>query len=168
MRTTTAPRLRIQLPLLTAVALGTWAGLGAFTFVYAKGYSYLRDDPAACAHCHVMAEHYGAWQKGSHRSVATCNDCHTPHDFIAKYVVKARNGFWHSFHFTTGRYPEPLRITPPNHDVTESACRACHGAFVVAIDHAASLGEELVPAKSAAEDRLTCTRCHRYVGHWVR
>ncbi|HUF79037.1 MAG TPA: cytochrome c nitrite reductase small subunit, partial [Thermoanaerobaculia bacterium] len=47
------PSLRPLLP-LTAVLLGAAAGLGAFTFGYAKGYSYLTNDPAACANCHLM------------------------------------------------------------------------------------------------------------------
>jgi hypothetical protein len=28
-----------------------------YTFVYAKGYSYLTNDPGACANCHIMADH---------------------------------------------------------------------------------------------------------------
>ena len=31
-------------------------GLGLYTFVYAKGYSYLSNDPQGCANCHVMQE----------------------------------------------------------------------------------------------------------------
>ena len=155
--------MRRHLPLVLVVAIGSLIGLGGFTFVYAKGYSYLRDDPASCANCHVMSEHLSAWEKGSHRNAATCNDCHTPHDLVGKYTVKARNGFWHSFYFTTGRYPDPIRITPPNHEVTEEACRYCHEELTVAIDHGGVTGSSEGP-----EDRLTCTRCHRYVGHWVR
>lgn len=170
---TDAARMRPQLPLVLALVVGALIGLGGFTFVYAKGYSYLRDDPAACANCHVMSEHFAAWQKGSHRNVATCNDCHTPHNLGAKYAVKAKNGFWHSFYFTTGRYPDPLRITPPNHAVTEDACRYCHEELTRAIDlgvvEAPALGSGAGDAAhSPAEERLTCTRCHRYVGHWVR
>jgi cytochrome c nitrite reductase small subunit len=155
--------MRRHLPIILVVAIGSLIGLGGFTFVYARGYSYLRNDPAACANCHVMAEHFSAWQKGSHRTAATCNDCHTPHDLLGKYRVKAMNGFWHSFYFTTGRYPDPLRITPPNHEVTEEACRYCHADLTVAIDHGGVSGPS-----EGSEDRLTCTRCHRYVGHWVR
>jgi cytochrome c nitrite reductase small subunit len=147
--------------IVAAAALGIAFGLGLFTFGYAKGASYLTNDPAACANCHVMAEHFAAWQRASHRAVATCNDCHTPHNLIGKYVTKARNGFWHSFYFTTGRYPDPLRITPRNHDVTEGACRYCHQEIVAAIDVA-----QATPAH--ADARLSCVRCHTYVGHWVR
>ena len=144
---------------VTVVLLGGIVGIGAFTFVYARGASYLTNDPAACANCHIMSEHYTAWLKSSHRSVAVCNDCHAPHNLTGKYATKARNGFWHSFYFTTGTFKDPLRITPRNHEITENACRYCHEAITEAIDHAA-----------AAQDatQLECTRCHRYVGHLVK
>ena len=144
-----------------ALLLGLTIGLGAFTFVYARGYSYLSNDASVCANCHVMQEHLDAWNKSTHRSVATCNDCHTPHNLVGKYTVKARNGFWHSFYFTTGRFPDPLRITEPNRKVTEGACRYCHAEITEAIDHA--------PVKTGGSDEsMRCVRCHRYVGHWVR
>jgi cytochrome c nitrite reductase small subunit len=109
-------------------------GVGGYTFIYAEGYSYLTNDPAACANCHVMQDHYNAWLKSSHHSVAVCNDCHTPPGFVAKYATKVANGFWHSFAFTTGRFPEPLQITRRNHEVTEQACRKCHQEIVEAIE----------------------------------
>ena len=48
-----------------ALALGTMAGIGGYTFIYAKGGSYLRDDPRACANCHVMQDHFDGWIKAS-------------------------------------------------------------------------------------------------------
>jgi cytochrome c nitrite reductase small subunit len=156
------PRVR-HIALAAAVLLGVAAGLGAFTFVYAKGASYLTNDPAACANCHVMSEHFSAWTKSSHHAVAVCNDCHAPHDLVGKYKTKAVNGFWHSFYFTTGRYPDPLRITPRNREVTEHACRYCHQDVTDAIDHGTG-----VPDNGLGEARMLCTRCHDDVGHWVR
>jgi cytochrome c nitrite reductase small subunit len=94
-----------RLIVIAAVLVGLLIGLGGYTFVYAKGYSYLTNDPGACANCHVMRDHFAAWTRASHRAVAVCNDCHTPPDVVGKYVTKARNGFWHWFYFTTGRYP---------------------------------------------------------------
>ncbi len=143
--------------LSAAMLVGMAAGLALFTFGYARGYSYLTNDPQACANCHVMAEHYAAWTKASHRPAATCNDCHTPHDLVGKYATKAQNGFWHSFYFTTGRYPDPLRITRRNHEITEHACRKCHEEIVEAI-------EAHTPRKA---DETSCVRCHRTVGHLV-
>ena len=150
---------RRRLAVAAAVLMGVAIGLGGFTFVYAEGYSYVTNDPSACANCHIMSEHYDAWQKSSHHTVAVCNDCHTPHDNIAhKYWVKGKNGFWHSFYFTTGNFPYPIRITEPNREVVEHACRDCHDAISQTIDHGLAEGEEAV----------SCTHCHRYVGHLVR
>jgi cytochrome c nitrite reductase small subunit len=138
------------------VLAGAAAGLGAYTFVYAKGYSYLTSDPAACANCHVMGEYYSAWLKGPHRAAAGCNDCHTPHNIVGKYATKASNGFWHSFYFTTGNYPDHLKMRPRNVGVTEGACRHCHAAIVDAIDTHPG-GKE-----------LSCMRCHWDVGHMTK
>src|ERR671910_2543589 len=123
-----------RLLLAAAVVVGLLIGIGGYTFVYAKGDSYLTNDPVACANCHVMNDHYRAWTRASHRAVAVCKDCHTPPSLVPKYTTKARNGFWHSFYFTTGRYPDPLRITPRNHKVTELACRKCHDEITTSID----------------------------------
>ena len=136
------------------IIIGIAAGVGCYTFIYAKGYSYLTNNPASCANCHIMQEHYDGWVKSSHRAVATCNDCHTPPGFIAKYQTKASNGFWHSFAFTSGRFPEPLRIKPHNREVTEQACRKCHQEIVEAIEGPHGDGYN-----------LSCIRCHSSVGH---
>ena len=101
------------------VAMGLALGVGAYTFVYAKGASYLTNDPRACVNCHVMQEQYDGWIKSSHRSVATCNDCHAPHNLVGKYSTKAQNGFWHSFYFTFGNYADPIQITERNRKITE-------------------------------------------------
>ena len=144
---------------MLALVAGLAAGVGGYTFVYAKGSSYLTNDPAACANCHIMNDHYDGWLHGSHRAVATCNDCHTPAGLIPKYATKASNGFWHSFAFTSGRFPDPLRIKPHNREITEKACRKCHREITEAIDH--------VPPGESDDEALDCVRCHRHVGHDV-
>src|SRR5215213_11789319 len=116
------------------VAFGVIVGIGGFTFIYSRGYSYLTNDPQACANCHVMREQFDAWIKSSHRAVATCNDCHTPHNFFGKYYVKADHGFWHSYAFTTGNFHEPIRMKKRSQKVTEGACRYCHEEVVHAIE----------------------------------
>lgn len=146
--------MRAASSIVLGVAIGLVFGLAGYTFVYARGASYLTNDPAACANCHVMEEQYSAWQRSSHRTAAVCNDCHAPHTFAGKYATKAINGFWHSFYFTTGGFPDPIRITPRNAAVTEQTCRDCHEPVVAAIDHA--------PAEGRA---LSCVQCHRNVGH---
>ena len=62
--------MRVALAIVVpATVMGLLIGVGTFTFVYAKGYSYLTNDPSACANCHIMREHYEAWTKASHRAV---------------------------------------------------------------------------------------------------
>lgn len=142
--------------MIVAAGLGIAIGVGGYTFIYAKGASYLTNNPASCANCHIMHEQYDGWLKSSHRSVATCNDCHTPAGAVAKYVTKASNGFWHSFYFTTGRFHEPIQITPRNLEVTEQACQKCHTEITDAID----------PAHGRVKgEALSCLKCHRSVGH---
>src|SRR5262245_45614038 len=91
---------------IIAVAVGLAAGLGGYTFIYAKGGSYMTNNAAACANCHIMNEQFEGWTRSSHHNIATCNDCHTPPDFVGKYYTKMTNGFWHSFHFTRGDFHE--------------------------------------------------------------
>ena len=80
-----------------------------------EGFSYLSNDPKACVNCHIMRDHYDGWQKASHHAVATCNDCHTPHDSLSPSTSsKAENGFWHSKGFTLQDFHEPIRIRPRN------------------------------------------------------
>ena len=135
--------------------VGVALGLGAYTFAYAKGWSYLTNDPRACANCHVMNEQYDGWLKGSHRSVAVCNDCHVPHSVAAKYWTKARNGFWHSYYFTTGGFPEPIQASARSREIAESACLHCHEAVVQAMG---------TPAHAGSRE-ISCIRCHGSVGH---
>ncbi len=149
--------MKIAVLVTVIVLLGVSAGVGFFTFGYAKGASYLTNDPAACANCHVMQSQYDDWRHSSHRSVAVCNDCHTPPGLIPKYIVKAKNGFWHSYYFTLGGFHEPIRITESNRRVTELACRKCHAAIVEAID------SHPHPDDAYA---TSCIRCHSEVGHY--
>ena len=137
-----------------ASLIGLAGGIGAYTFIYARGASYLTDDPSACANCHIMKEHHDRWVKSSHRHVAVCNDCHTPSGFLAKYATKVSNGFRHSFAFTTGRFHEPLQIKSFNLEIVNQACRKCHGAIVAAIEG---------PHQTAQQ--IFCVQCHRWVGH---
>jgi cytochrome c nitrite reductase small subunit len=149
------PRLILH---LAAALAGVAVGVGGFTFIYAKGASYLGHDSAACANCHVMKEQFDGWAKSSHRAVAECNDCHAPHALLPKLAVKAENGFRHSLMFTTGRFHEPIQITPRNRAVTENACRHCHEEVVEAM-----IGVDASVHRS--DDAVSCIRCHGAVGH---
>lgn len=143
--------------ILLGTLVGLTIGIGIYTFVYAKGASYMTNDPAACANCHIMQDQYDGWLTGPHRSVAVCNDCHTPPGLVPKYATKALNGFWHSYAFTTGDFHEPIQIKQRNQRVTETACRKCHAAITLAIE-----GPE---GAHRADQDIACLRCHSDVGH---
>lgn len=145
------------LAIAVAGALGVLGGLGAFTLGYGDGASYLSNDPRACANCHVMQPQYDSYLKSSHENVATCNDCHLPHNFAGKWLTKADNGFFHSLAFTTGDFHEPIQIKARNRRVTQGACLYCHADFV---DH-------MLPVEPGGDVQL-CVHCHADVGHALR
>jgi cytochrome c nitrite reductase small subunit len=149
-----ASRMTRVLALAIALALGASVGITGYTFVYAKGASYLSNDPRSCANCHIMQDHLDGWVKSSHRSVATCNDCHTPAGLIPKYFTKADHGFFHSLAFTTGEFHEPIQMKDRSRKVTESACRKCHQDIVHDIETVQTVG-----------NTISCLRCHANVGH---
>jgi cytochrome c nitrite reductase small subunit len=144
-----------KLWVLAAVVVGVLVGIGAYTFRYAEGLSYLSNDPKACMNCHVMSEHYNSWVKSSHRKAATCNDCHVPHDFPMKYIVKAKNGWNHSKAFTLQNFPEPIRITHSNLLDLQNNCIECHKTIV----------GDIAGHENVARGDARCTECHRSVGH---
>ena len=132
-----------------------WASAG-FTFLYAEGLSYLSTDPKACANCHIMQPQYDSWQKASHHTVATCVDCHLPHDFIGKYLAKAENGYHHSKAFTLQDFHEPIMIKPKNEP---------HPAGQLPALPRRRSCTSRSPARRTAARRCSCVHCHRSVGH---
>jgi cytochrome c nitrite reductase small subunit len=149
-------RLERILPIALAVVVGIAAGIGSYTFRYAEGLSYLSTDPKACVNCHIMRPEYDGWQKSSHHQVAVCVDCHLPHSFIAKYLVKAENGWRHGKMFTLQNFDEPITVKAKGRAVLQENCLGCHGALVHGI---------VAMSDPARGDELTCTHCHSGVGH---
>ncbi len=148
--------LGMSLPaFLLCVLIGVALGLGGYTARYAEATSYLSDDPKSCVNCHVMRDVYDGWQKASHHGVATCNDCHTPHTLVAKYLVKAQNGYHHSKAFTFQEFHEPIRIGAANAKVLQVNCVDCHRGLTSTITGHAPAGG----------DDMSCVRCHASVGH---
>jgi cytochrome c nitrite reductase small subunit len=143
--------------LVLVAMFGILIGVGAFTFGYGKGWSYLSNNPTTCANCHVMQGHYDSWQNSSHRHVAVCNDCHLPHNHLGALLTEADNGFNHSLAFTLENFHEPIRIKPRNKRVTQGACLACHADIV----------HQMLPEDPKGEV-LSCVHCHSDVGHALR
>ena len=144
-------------PVVVAVLVGVLVGLAVFTFGYAGGASYFGHESETCNQCHAMNKQYDAWQRGPHHAVTTCQSCHAPHDDVVAWALnEADNGFWHSLKFTTGQYPENIRIREVNRVVVEQSCRTCHGEFTSNIEFIH--GDRDV-------NRVSCITCHSQVGH---
>ena len=140
---------------ILVVLLGLLLGVGSYTFLYAEGFSYMSDDPQVCVNCHIMQPQYDSWQKASHHTVATCVDCHLPHDFFRKYFAKAENGWHHSKGFTLQNFHEPIMIKGPNAKILQENCVTCHSGLV----------HDLVVGVNGTEEDVRCVHCHVDVGH---
>jgi len=135
-------------------ALGAAAGAALFVGYTSRSHSYLGDSPETCVNCHVMGPQYATWQHSSHADVATCNDCHVPHDsFVSTYSYKARDGLWHATVFTMRWEPQAIRLSDKAIPVIEANCRRCHERTV-----------EDVCVRGRPGD-LRCWDCHRDVPH---
>src|SRR6187402_920515 len=126
----TLSRPGLPVLLLLGTLAGVLLGVGAYTFHFAEGLSYLSSDPAACANCHIMQSQFESWQKSSHHAVAKCIDCHLPHDFIGKYIAKAENGYHHSKGFTFQDFHEPIMIKAKKARILQHNCETCHADLV--------------------------------------
>ena len=147
---------------IAGALIGILLGIAVFTFGYAGGWAYFGNDPQTCNQCHAMNEQYNGWLKGSHKNVAGCNDCHSPHDnLVHKYVNKADNGFWHALKFTTRDYPENIKIREMNREITQEACLYCHANLVDDI----SEPRKFATTVGAHSTRIDCLQCHAEVGH---
>ena len=145
----------VRLPLVLAAAVAIHIGVAGFTFRYAEGFSYFSTDPQACANCHIMQPQLDSWQKSSHHTVASCVDCHLPHDFFGKYIAKAENGYHHSKGFTLQDFHEPILIKEKNSAILQKNCADCHADFVHAVATSAR----------TLQDEMKCVHCHADAGH---
>ncbi len=146
---------------LVIVLFGIGVGLLLLTLHLARATSYLSDDPAACVNCHVMAPYFATWERGSHGRVATCNDCHIPHDNVVNtYLFKAMDGMRHSYVFTFRLEPQVIRIKQAGKDAVQQNCIRCHQNVI----HPISL-RAISNQKIQEEGDGYCWDCHRETPH---
>ncbi len=145
-----------------AVALGVIllllvAGVGLYVTDFT---AYLGNDPSTCNNCHVMDSAYEGWYHAPHKLWATCSDCHTPHDLIPKYIVKAESGYHHVSAFTLGAIPLAIRAKPASKEIVQENCIRCHKDTV----------EDMLGGSYAESQPLEryCFECHRTVAHGER
>jgi cytochrome c nitrite reductase small subunit len=135
------------------IALIAVAGVGMQVTEFT---TYLGDNPTTCNNCHVMDSAYEGWYHSSHSNWTTCSECHTPHAFIPKYIVKAQSGYHHVTAFTFGNIPEAIRAKDASRQVVQENCIRCHSETV-----------DTIMAGPMEFDRY-CFECHRSVAHGDR
>lgn len=141
--------------LVLVILGGLFIGVGLATFRYGEGLSYFSKDPKACVNCHIMQPQFDSWQKASHHTVASCVECHLPHNTIEKYIAKADNGYRHSKGFTFQDFHEPIMISNRNSKILQENCLRCHDGMV----------HGLAVSIKADPKAVGCVHCHSTVGH---
>lgn len=147
------------MPVFFVVAIAV--GLIFYLVYISKAHSYLSDDPKTCVNCHIMAPQYATWNHSSHREVASCNDCHVPHDNIFNhYYFKAKDGMRHATIFTLRKEPQVIFILEEGEKVVQQNCIRCHETLIKD-DKIASYNTQFNHQRT---DR-NCLDCHREVPH---
>ena len=144
----------MKLPLIVGlIALLAVVGTGLYITDFT---AYLGNAPETCNNCHPMDYVYEGWYHAGHQEWATCNDCHTPHDFIPKYIVKAQSGYHHVTAFLFGDIPDAIRAKEASDEVVQENCIRCHEETVATM------------LESTMEFDRFCFDCHRSVAHGER
>lgn len=140
---------------------GILAGVGIYIYYISNASAYLSNDPETCINCHVMIPQYSTWRKSSHVRVATCVDCHVPHDsIIRKYEFKMKDGMRHATVFTLHAEPQVIRIKEDGKKVVQENCIRCHSMMLEDV----SIHKVTYEGWKKGEGKL-CWECHRDVPH---
>jgi cytochrome c nitrite reductase small subunit len=145
-----------KLPVI--ILIGIFTGIFAYCFYISRAPSYLSDKPETCVNCHVMAPQYATWQHSSHREIATCNDCHVPHNNVFEhYGFKAKDGMRHATIYTLRTEPQVIHINEAGIKVVQANCTRCHNHLFTSIAMP-------VNHKTDFTNKL-CWDCHREIPH---
>ncbi len=150
---------RWRLPVI--IALGIFSGIFLLIIHLSRAGSYLSDRPETCINCHVMYPQYASWKSSSHQQVATCADCHVPHDnLVKKYFFKASDGARHATIFTARMEPQVIRIKSAGMTAVQDNCVRCHTDLVEMTELVKVTG---LNYRHGTGQR--CWDCHRDVPH---
>lgn len=143
------------------ILLGIFVGLGLLTVHISRAPSYLSNNPETCINCHVMYPQYASWKHSSHREVATCSDCHVPHDNVFRtYYFKASDGARHATIFTARAEPQVIQIKEAGKGAVQENCIRCHQKLI----ENTGLVEVTAQMVKHGEGKF-CWSCHREVPH---
>lgn len=136
---------------------------GGFLFMYMlRAHTYLGNDSSACVNCHIMSPYYATWMHSSHSRDATCNDCHVPHENIArKYAFKGMDGMKHVALFLTKSETMSPKIGDAGAQVVMNNCIRCHTDLNTTM---VNTGKVDYMMTQVGEGKV-CWDCHRQVPH---
>ena len=144
------------------VLLGALLGCGALTIYMLRAHTYIGDDPAACVNCHIMTPYYATWMHSSHSRNATCNDCHVPHENVArKYAFKAIDGMKHVSAFVSHTESQSPRPTEAAMQVIMNNCIRCHNELNTTLAGPGRIDYMMTRVGNGK----VCWDCHRDVPH---
>ena len=143
------------------ILMGIFTGFFFLVLHISMAASYLSDEPKTFINCHVMYPHYASWVKGSHGHVASCADCHVPHDnFFRKYYFKASDGLRHATFFTMRWEPQVIQIKDAGVSVVQENCIRCHIDLVDMTQLVTVTG-----SMTRENEGKLCWDCHRETPH---
>jgi cytochrome c nitrite reductase small subunit len=134
--------------------MGIFFGLFLLSLQISNAKSYLSNAPEACINCHVMTPYYATWERSSHRSHATCGDCHVPHDNkLRGLYFKMSDGLRHAVVFTMRWEPQVIRLNRSAKQVVQQNCIRCHQHQIMRT------------SMFSKDDQPLCWTCHRTTPH---
>ena len=155
-------RLSRRQKCVSLVLLGALVGCGLFFLYILRAHSYLGDDPSACVNCHIMSPYYATWFHSSHSRNATCNDCHVPHENIArKYFFKGTDGMKHVAMWVSRSESQAPRAGEESSEVIMNNCIRCHESLNTTL---VSTGQKTYMMTEVGNGKV-CWDCHRQVPH---
>ena len=107
------------------------------------------DQAMFCGSCHSMDEAALTHRLSVHAELA-CNECHAPHNLLAKLPFKAKEGTRDIIATVSSSVPDLIHAGDETMQVIQENCRRCHDATVNTVNMTA---------------KPFCTDCHRHVPH---
>lgn len=111
------------------------------------------DGPDFCGSCHFMEPWAKTWYHSSHQEVASCGDCHIPHNLITGSFYKAYTGSRDAVETLTGQIPRAFLISNHGSKVVHNNCLECHSDFMRLVGDTKANGGNY------------CFKCHRNTPH---
>lgn len=106
------------------------------------------DKAMFCGGCHSMSEAALTHKQSVHAELA-CNECHAPHDILAKIPFKTKEGVRDIWATASKSIPDLIHPGEETKDVTQANCVRCHSATTGTV----------------MQSKTYCTDCHRHVPH---